>query len=79
MSSTLRTRVLTLSRPQDSGVLRGRAPRREDRGGGGAAAGRLRGGQLPVDEPRAAGGHAPLYPYHTKHALLYTFIHTTLS
>lgn len=40
---------------QDSGVLHHGAPRREDRGGGGAAARLHRGRQLPVDEPSPAG------------------------
>ena len=40
---------------QDSGVLCDRAEGREDRGGGRAETRLHRGGQLPVDEPRAAG------------------------
>lgn len=44
--------LLTL---QDSGVLCDGAEGREDRGGGRAEARLHGGGQLPVDEPRAAG------------------------
>lgn len=44
--------------PQDSGVLRDGAEGREDRGGGRAEARLHRGGQFPVDEPRAAGTSA---------------------
>lgn len=44
---------------QDSGVLCDGAEGREDRGGGRAAARLHRGGQLPVDEPRAAGTWTP--------------------
>lgn len=40
---------------QDRCVFCVGAARREDRGGGGAEARRLRGRQLPVDEPRPAG------------------------
>ena len=41
--------------PQDSRVLRDGAERREDRGRGRAEARLHGGGQLPVDEPCAAG------------------------